>query len=434
MPAREREQILSTWAEIAAYLGVSIRTAQNYERMHGLPVRRNPGDKARVFAYPRDLDLWRQHGKGSTDAGSEPTNLPNRAPLEAPPAQIRPKQRWRQWVILFATGAALLALAISAIARRPAEMADIRVHRDELLALNSAGQIVWRHRFPWPLEADLYKDANRYEHSWIGTLPGEREQVLLFSAHSNNAIGDTLTCFDRKGNSRWSFRPGRRVYDRAGTAMAPPFFVAAFGIARSSRPSAVRIVVSSVHYTDQPGQIALLDTMGRVIAEYWHPGHLNYMAIADLDGDGNPEVLLGGVNNGYHQATLVVLDPLRLRGVSTTEPSPDWRFDLTGMPATREKTAIFFPRSCVSRGQPYTRVAALRITPERIIVNIAEGSDLTSSPQLIYDFDHHFHIEEVQGNDDYREKHAAMNRAGELAHMLTAQEFQDLGNKLVVRR
>src|SRR5260370_1950909 len=50
---------LSGWKEIAAHLDVSVRTAQGYEKNLGLPVRRQPGQKGRVWASVEELDGWR---------------------------------------------------------------------------------------------------------------------------------------------------------------------------------------------------------------------------------------------------------------------------------------------------------------------------------------------------------------------------------------
>jgi tetratricopeptide (TPR) repeat protein len=50
---------LTGWKEIAAYLRVSVRTAQAFEKTRGLPVRRGPGQKGPVFAAPDALKKWR---------------------------------------------------------------------------------------------------------------------------------------------------------------------------------------------------------------------------------------------------------------------------------------------------------------------------------------------------------------------------------------
>src|ERR1700730_3850575 len=51
---------LNGWKEISVYLGIGQRTAQEYEKDAGLPIRRMPGAKGRVFAYADELDKWKQ--------------------------------------------------------------------------------------------------------------------------------------------------------------------------------------------------------------------------------------------------------------------------------------------------------------------------------------------------------------------------------------
>jgi len=55
----DRGGILESWKEIAAHLKRNVRTCQLWERDHGLPIHRLDGSpKARVFAYPGELDRW----------------------------------------------------------------------------------------------------------------------------------------------------------------------------------------------------------------------------------------------------------------------------------------------------------------------------------------------------------------------------------------
>jgi hypothetical protein len=53
--------ILTSWKEIATYLGRGVRTAQRWEGELGLPVRRSQcRDKHVVAALPHELDSWLQ--------------------------------------------------------------------------------------------------------------------------------------------------------------------------------------------------------------------------------------------------------------------------------------------------------------------------------------------------------------------------------------
>lgn len=55
----ETSAVLTSWKEIAQYMGKGVRTVQRWEQDFGLPVRRPMGsDKKAVLARPRDLDMW----------------------------------------------------------------------------------------------------------------------------------------------------------------------------------------------------------------------------------------------------------------------------------------------------------------------------------------------------------------------------------------
>ena len=49
---------LSSWKEIAAYMGKGVRTVQRWEEQFGLPVRRPNAKSHVIFAIPAELDAW----------------------------------------------------------------------------------------------------------------------------------------------------------------------------------------------------------------------------------------------------------------------------------------------------------------------------------------------------------------------------------------
>jgi hypothetical protein len=60
MPIRERVHepaVLTSWKEIAAYLGKGVRTVQRWEKGDRLPVRRIAGT-SKIVAHRDELDLW----------------------------------------------------------------------------------------------------------------------------------------------------------------------------------------------------------------------------------------------------------------------------------------------------------------------------------------------------------------------------------------
>jgi len=60
MLASEDSTVLSSWKDIAKYLGKGVRTVQRWERQLGLPVRRPNGalQKSAVVLYRGDVDAW----------------------------------------------------------------------------------------------------------------------------------------------------------------------------------------------------------------------------------------------------------------------------------------------------------------------------------------------------------------------------------------
>src|SRR5262249_24887572 len=115
--------------------------------------------------------------------------------------------------------------------------------------------------------------------------------------------------FAQDGKIKWQFTPGRSILFGNGQWSTDIYYVHVARVLRFQRGSPPQILVSSGNSPGWTCQVALLDGRGRLLGEYWHHGHLSSMALADLEGDGSEDVLLGGVNNLFGQATLVLLDP-----------------------------------------------------------------------------------------------------------------------------
>ncbi len=65
-------RILKSWKDIAAYLGVGVRTAQRWKHSRGLPARQpGTGGRSAVFAFSDEIDRWLSHpsGRGPADVG-----------------------------------------------------------------------------------------------------------------------------------------------------------------------------------------------------------------------------------------------------------------------------------------------------------------------------------------------------------------------------
>lgn len=394
------DQKLTGWKEIAKYLGVSVRTAQNFEEDRGLPVRRRGGLRTPVYAMASELDAWHKTAflEPAITSTSEPRNT--LTPIEptimaesseavvddgAGRATPATKMDRRQWILSIAAGSATAGFTAWELWRayriRQTPAAG-QIVGDTLSVIGRDGSILWRYTFSRPLFKPSYEGP---PEQWCRFADvdgdGRPETVFVFSDGSTSS----LWCFDASGHKKWVYSPGRTITDKAGRSFTPPYCLRAFEIIPSPPDHRARIVISSCHNWSFPNQVSILDGLnGQPIGEYWHRGHLWHMAVADLDGDGAPEILLGGVNDApeFKQATVVVLDPRRVFGSSN---DPDNAPYFQGMATGAEKNIIFFPRTVASQGEEFNRVTDVRISPARIMVSVAEGID-ERSPSVIYEF------------------------------------------------
>jgi hypothetical protein len=85
----EQPELLTSWKEIASYLGKGVRTVQRWEQQFGLPVRR-PNEKVKgiVHATRHELDRWLEEQWSQRSIGNGiPQSISER--LEAVRANIK---------------------------------------------------------------------------------------------------------------------------------------------------------------------------------------------------------------------------------------------------------------------------------------------------------------------------------------------------------
>lgn len=428
---------LSGWKAIAVYLRVSIRTAQSMERTQGLPIRRGSGTKGPVFAIVAELEQWKlQQSLAPRSLGLGRADDP--ATEAAQSTRAVSGSAIRRLVLYGIPVLAVLALIAYWVILHPVPVSDFLVQGRNLIAIDSKGRELWRHTFPWELRATDYVGDGRIQHSWLGRLSANEKPQLLFTVRPYNDLtfGNPVLCFNSEGAVRWRFEAGREVEDGGGDHMGPPYLSSHLQVIYGRTRAETRIIVSSNHYLGQANQVAFLDTDGRVVAEYWHPGHVLHLEQADLDGSGRNKLLLAGVNNGNHKATLVVLDPLKVSGVITPKEMDDHRFALLNMAPAHERAGVFFPRSCISAGQPYTRVKNVEINKARIVVAVSEGIS-EREEGFVYEFDYNLQVVNVEPTNgvEVERIHRELEAQGKLDHTFNVEkECARLKAGVIVRR
>lgn len=424
----DREQ-LEGWKEIGRYLGKSVRTVQLWEKDLGLPVHRLQN---RVYADPADLDAWleRQRVFTQTSGQTLPESLPDESGLPHPESigvpvpPVQPDRTPRRW--LAAAAFFVLAATLFAVARwEPAGLSPVslKVEGAVLTAYDIENHRVFSHTLPaapWGYVIGQ-NDPRDYPRSLFADLDGDGRNELLYVywAQDMTANGTVLYCFRPDGSVAWKRKMGRPLETARGTALSNSFHTTTLAALAKARPDGGRLVVGSQHSHSYPYQVALLTADGTLVSEYFHPGWLLKIAIADLNGDGHEEILYGGVSASYgrdpdgnYGPALVVLDSRRVFGqgpVLPSEPLP-----LKGIPRGDEAAVLFFPSPVEpTENGIYYRVHRLRLSGDAIELEVRQTNEPRDAPHVLYRLDRKLSVIGVFPNNTLESIINASLRAGQ---------------------
>lgn len=238
----------------------------------------------------------------------------------------------------------------------------IEIMGNRFRTVNPDGKEIWvSEEFEAELIADAYtkNPTDGIRFYLIYDLDNDRKDELFFVPKYNikgSVHSSKVHLYDSKGRLKWAeraFRPttypgdtnllGRDVrisYANAGLesviGAAGRFYLMTF----SDCSSPMRL------------QITLLDTSGAIVSgPYIHTGAPYYNSPVrryDIDGDKREELFICCTNNRYNRASLLIIDPFRLDGVSP--PYDDDLFVASGMPRGSQLYYLAVPESPLSDG------------------------------------------------------------------------------------
>ncbi|MCC6586861.1 MAG: hypothetical protein IT168_09235 [Bryobacterales bacterium] len=423
---------LNTWQEIADYLRVSVRAAQLYESRSGLPVRRLSGGKSRVWAYKAEIDEWKRaweaRGHQISEEDPETSNLPEKEEGAASPAtKLSP-------TLLVSVVALSVVIAAIAYLYRPRQPFQFGVEERSVVARDRDNRKLWRHGFPEPLQVPAYSTREQWvERGDLDARPATLEFLFKYvPLKFHEGAHMELWAFTEDGRVKWRFVPGKVV--RAGSEFSDHYKIDSFSIVPAE--GAVRtplVAVSSNHAHFFPNQTAIIDgNSGLLLREYWHSGYLGHLKVSDLNGDRVPDILVAGVNAGYGQAALVVLNPLTLEGASGQPAGSSSQIHDPRPP--REEAVVRFPRTCTAKsGEPHNRVSDFVIHPSGLDVHVSE-THRDDGPSLTYTLDRNLKPVRVVASDAFVSYHSQLSRDGILKHAFDPREVEALLDQVAVER
>ncbi len=410
MPERGLQQ-LTSWKEIADYLGVSLRTAQSWEREKGMPVQRMPGEKGRVLADPAELEKWRRSAVRTNTWWSNPTYL--RTIALASLTLVFAVLVFEVWVYLWR--------------HKSLQPASFRLGRRSITVLDSNGADLWRKGFPEPLESADYSDAAIGSHRKIAfndiDSDGDVETLFVYSPLNTLRNPSALYCFSRTGDERWSFAP---VRTNGANGFGRTHVINDVLVARTHGNSEAHILLLDCQLPGHSAKLFVLSPRGEIQATFAHEGHLGLLETADVDACGRDEILMGGFASERHEAEVIVLamPPDEVGGgVSQT--------DTTRAPQPlklQEKAVLTFPRTCVNKKlEESNRIAHIADSGDVLTVVVSELNE-DPSVEVTYQLDRQLRVKDVWFSDALRNLHQTLRAQGVLDHSLTDAEVSSLKN------
>jgi hypothetical protein len=342
-------------------------------------------------------------------------------------SERNPRARLKIVIIITALVAALgiaryISIRVLAVQGEPKSG---RLDGSTLAIMNAEGKELWRKVFPEGLGRYWgYNDEKEFgPRIWFADLEGKGHTSVLFSylpAADSQPHSSSLICYSDRGKEKWRWTPGRDLPEVNGLATYKTFSLRVLK-ATEKRPPRIVVLSNAAPWWGGPSQVAVLDSNGKTLSEYWHAGGLHEMTVADLDGNGGEEIIATGVAHGYdHQATLVVLDPDRVFGASA-EVIPD--FQIHNMGVAQEKLRLLFPRSDLNRASfQFNYPIEPAVEHGNLRLKVLECVAPVGCP-IWYEFDKDLHlIAAYPKTDEFRMAHDRLYRNGKDAHTLRAEE------------
>lgn len=415
MASAKEPRRLSSWKEIAGYLGCDERTARRWERERKLPVYRPPGGKrAHIYAFADELDQWLKHG-----GAAQPT----------PPRLYETRKVRAALAVAVVLAAILGGTAISIRWSRQGNPAGGTIAGQTLRVWDESGKLLWSHTFSQPVRNldELRRIMEPGRGLQVADLDGDgSREVLVVAAPPEQdppAASDQLACFSSRGKLLWSYTP------RVTIAMGDTRFDGPWGFkdvltTRHSRQSHVWLAVA--HWRWRPSFVIRLTPSGQASMRFVNAGTI--WALGSYQSARGTYILAGGVNNEYASASLAVF-----REDAPPACSPQTRgtrFACTEGPSGLPERYFLFPPSEVSRfARPYNRVQLIERGPRPSLVTLEIE---TPSLHCFYQFSEALEPVSVSFSDGFGVAHRQFERQGLLNHAV--EDCPELKRPVKVRR
>jgi hypothetical protein len=312
---------------------------------------------------------------------------------------------------------------------RPAagQPADFHIAGSYLVVVDASGRELWRQDMkvddlmPEAEYRAFFQVVNKGEGNIlpeiiIKDIDGDEVSEVLFALRrKRDQTGEgRLFCFDSRGEELWSFQAGREIRCGAQT-FSPDYRIAGFLCRDLDGDGRLETIVESFHAPDWPCQLAVLDSTGALIGEFWNSGYLRAFTFHDLNGDGREEIVACGVNNEYRGGCLAVFDTRRISGGSPQSAD----YACSGVGPGSMLYYVITPLNEVSAANGHW-VAGFR----NIEITANNWIRATTEDGLIAEFDFGLRCLQVYASNGYKSQHHDHVAAGKIANPLSEAYYE----------
>jgi len=415
---------LSSWKEIATFLGKDPKTVQRWERQYGLPVHRVPGSgHGSVFAFSDELRAWLLKGDPANawaeEAEKSELLIRDQPVTETRVAQDQPHRlAWSRRRLLLAGGTSVGALGLAALLWRRGDGPEaVEITGRVVTAFDARRRELWQFRLPEAPEVAPPTSLN--PTVTLVDLDGSGKNSVLIRAYypheSSEARAQELICLNWRGAIRWRHELEPELLDFDGKPFTP-----AWGSNRilvTGKGDRKDVWCAVVHQFRWASCLWKIDVSGKRTIQFYSHGHI--ASICPFERDGRLVLALGGIDSSVDHPFIAVVDP---EGPPVASPPSDHpRYHYSNEPSSIVREYVILPEMEIDRffRTPYFYI--YHIDYEKPVITVsAEYPDIDHPEENVplYYFEFTDRLVPLRVRVDHREPltHAAMEHQGIVHH------------------
>jgi hypothetical protein len=346
-------------------------------------------------------------------------------------------------ILIVGAALALLVAVFTPVKDKNPTYAEIKNY--VLYVYNKEAEVLWKKGVPgmpdWTSRTIPSLDQN-YPKRFLSVedIDGKNLNSVLLVGPSGlgEFTNDTLYCFDRNGALRWKAGIGPMIsFGRTENKHHSRALIADFLVMRKAPRLMPQIFVLANEKIYSPTKLVEVSPRnGTILQSYFNRGGCAIMLHKDIDLDGNEELLVGGVNDGFNRACLAILDPTNVGGSSPVPPDEMPPQGTGG----REMYYLLFPRwglGHLDGRRIYNDVRQL-INPQGGGIDVAVNEQLvdlekieTVDGSLIFSLGPTLSVDRIMADDTVIRIGNALYKQGKISAPITSGTYSSLKDSLL---